>query len=181
MKPLFFLTGNKHKLAEVRALIPHVEGIDMDLPELQEIDPHTIIAAKLREAQKHHPGSFIVEDTSLFLEGMNGLPGPLVKWFLKTVGVEGIYKLTETFENAKATARTLIGYADEAGTLHFFEGVISGTVVSPRGSNGFGWDALFQPDGSTKTFAEMSPEEKTHYSMRRIALEALQRYLETVD
>lgn len=175
---IFFITGNKDKLREIQALISDVQGVDMDLTEIQEIDAHKIIAAKLAEAQRYQSGPFIVEDTSLYIDAMNGLPGPLVKWFLKAVGVLGIYKLTETFERAKATARTIIGYADTEGNILFFEGAISGTIVSPRGENGFGWDAIFQPERSSQTFAEMTAEEKNQFSMRRIAAEALRRHLE---
>jgi non-canonical purine NTP pyrophosphatase (RdgB/HAM1 family) len=175
---IFFITGNKGKLREIQALIPDVQGVDMDLTEIQEIDAHKIIAAKLAEAQRYQPGTFIVEDTSLSIDSMNGLPGPLVKWFLKAVGVLGVYKLTETFESPKGTARTIVGYADEDGNILFFEGSIKGTVVPPRGTNGFGWDAIFQPEGSSKTFAEMTLDEKNQFSMRRLAVEGLRRHLE---
>jgi inosine triphosphate pyrophosphatase len=175
---IFFITGNKDKLREVRELLPDVQGIDLDLSEIQETDARKIITAKLAEAQRGHTGTFIVEDTSLYLDAMNGLPGPLVKWFVKSVGIDGIYQLTEAFQSTRATARTLIGYAAENGSVHFFEGVISGTLVPPRGANGFGWDAIFQPGGSEKTFAEMTAAEKNQFSMRRLAIEDLQRHLE---
>ena len=178
MSLTLFITGNEGKLREVRALIPDVQGINFDLTEIQEIDASTIITAKLTEAQKDHAGAFMVEDTSLHLDAMNGLPGPLVKWFLKTIKVEGIYKLTEAFKSTRATARTIIGYADEDGSVHFFEGTISGTLVPPRGTDGFGWDSIFQPDGYEKTFAEMTQEEKNQCSMRKRALEGLRQYLE---
>jgi inosine triphosphate pyrophosphatase len=181
MTKILFITGNKDKLREVSALIPAVHGVDMDLTEIQELDAHKIIAAKLAEAQKYHSGAFLVEDTSLYLDAMNGLPGPLAKWFVKAIGIEGIYKLTETFKSTSATARTLIGYADEAGNVHFFEGSISGMLVPPRGTDGFGWDAIFQPDGYEKTFAEMTSEEKSRCSMRKIAVEGLQCYLAQSD
>jgi inosine triphosphate pyrophosphatase len=181
MKPIYFITGNKDKVREVRALIPDVEGVDMDLMEIQELDAHKIIAAKLAEAQRHPSGRFIVEDTSLTLDAMNGPPGPLAKWFVKAIGLEGIYRLAETFGSARATARTLIGYAEEDGTIHFFEGVLSGTVVPPRGTGGFGWDAIFQPGSSLKTFAQMTLEEKSRCSMRQLAVEGLRRYLEQRD
>lgn len=177
MKPLLFITGNKDKLREVQELIPAVQGIDIDLTEIQEIDAQKIITAKLAEAQKSHAGAFIVEDTSLYLNAMNGLPGPLVKWFVKAVGIEGIYKLTESFRSTRATVRTLIGYADDYGNRHFFEGVLSGMLVPPRGTGGFGWDSLFQPDGYEKTFAEMTSEEKSQCSMRKRAVEGLRQYL----
>ncbi len=175
---ILFITGNQEKLREVQALCPDVQGVDRDLPEIQEIDARKIIAAKLAEAQRDHTGAFLVEDTSLYLDWMNGLPGPLVKWFIKSIGIAGIYQLTALAKSTKATACTLIGYADEERNVHFFEGIITGTLVPPRGTGGFGWDALFQPDGQQKTFAEMTPEEKSQWSMRRLAVEAFRRHLE---
>lgn len=174
---IFFITGNQGKLREVRELLPDIQGLDLDLTEIQELDATKIIQAKLAEAQKSHTGRFIVEDTSLYLDEMNGLPGPLVKWFVKSIGIEGIYQLTQIGKSARATARTFIGYADENGAAAFFEGAISGMLVSPRGTNGFGWDAIFQPDQSSKTFAEMTSKEKQQFSMRRLAIERLQQYL----
>jgi XTP/dITP diphosphohydrolase len=174
---ILFITGNPEKLREVQTLLPDVEGRDLDLCEIQELDARSIIRAKLAEAQRLHRASLMVEDTSLSLDGMNGLPGPFIKWFLKAVGLEGVYHLTELF-GTRATARTLIGFAGENGHIAFFEGVVSGTIVSPRGSDGFGWDPLFQPDGQQKTFAEMVPAEKHRFSMRRLAIEQLRKHLE---
>ncbi len=174
---LLFITSNKGKLREIQALIPDVQSIDLDLPEIQEIDPHKVIAAKLVEAQKYRSCAFLVEDTSLSLDGMGGLPGPLAKWFVRSIGVDGIYALSKTF-GARATARTIIGYADENNEMLFFEGSLSGLVVPPNGKDGFGWDAIFQPESSSKTFAEMTAAEKNQFSMRKIAAEGLRRHLE---
>lgn len=174
---LVCVTGNKEKLREIQTLIAGVQSIDLDLPEIQEIDPYKVIATKLAEARKYHAGALLVEDTSLFLDGMNGLPGPLAKWFVKSIGVDGIYTLARTF-GSRATARTILGYRDEHNEMHFFEGSLGGLVVSPRGTGGFGWDAIFQPDRSAKTFAEMTPEEKNQFSMRRVAIEGLRQHLE---
>nr|WP_052568939.1 non-canonical purine NTP pyrophosphatase [Ktedonobacter racemifer] len=107
MDKILFITGNKEKLREVRALIPAIQGIDMELPEIQEIDAHKIILAKLMEAKKHQSGSFIVEDTSLSLDAMNGLPGPLVKWFVKAIGIKGIYALAENLQEHKSNGENM--------------------------------------------------------------------------
>ncbi|KKQ35740.1 MAG: Ham1 family protein [Candidatus Nomurabacteria bacterium GW2011_GWB1_37_5] len=175
--PLYFITGNKNKLAEVKSVIADVEQLDINLPEIQEIDAHKIIAEKLHEAFHHHSGEFIVEDTSLYLSCLNGLPGPLIKWFMQTIGNEGIARIAEKFENAEAEARTIIGYAKNKEEIKYFEGVIKGKIVKPRGETKFGWDPIFQPDGYDKTFAEMKAEEKNNISMRRLALEKLKEFL----
>ena len=93
--PLYFITGNKNKFEEAKAMIPSLQQLDMDLVEIQSTDAHEIIRAKLNEALKYHEGELIVEDTSLYLSCLNGLPGPLIKWFLKSIGNEGIYNLTK--------------------------------------------------------------------------------------
>jgi non-canonical purine NTP pyrophosphatase (RdgB/HAM1 family) len=175
---IYFITGNKNKFEEVKSILPDTQQLDIDLPEIQEMDAHKIIKAKLEEAQKHQKGEFIVEDNSLYLEAMNGLPGPFIKWFLKTIGKEGLYKLAETFGNYKAEAKVVIGYSDPSGNVEFFEGTTKGTIVSPRGEGGFGWDAIFQPEGFAKTFSEMDISEKNEISMRRIATQKLKDFLE---
>ncbi len=167
--PLYFITGNKGKFEEVKQIIPQVEMLDIDLPEMQEVDAKKIIEAKLHAAFDHHDGEFLVEDTSLYYDSMNGLPGPLVKWFLKTIGNEGLYTLAKNMEATKATAKAIIGYAKDKHTISFYEGEQKGTIVPPRGEGGFGWDSVFQPEGYTKTFAEMTQEEKSSVSMRKLA------------
>ena len=81
MNELFFITGNENKLREARSIFPDIKGLNIDLIEIQSIDSRKIIEHKLNDAKKHHSGSFIVEDTSLELISMKGLPGPLIKFF----------------------------------------------------------------------------------------------------
>jgi len=178
---LYFITGNKNKFGEVKSILPLVEQLDIDLPEIQSTDAKEIIKAKLLEALKHKKADFIVEDTSLYFDCLNGLPGPMVKWFIKSIGNEGLFRIVENFENDKAEAKTIIGYADSKKEIYFFEGIIKGKVVSPRGNSGFGWDTIFQPEGYSKSFAEMSQEEKNSISMRRVALNKMKIFLESKD
>ena len=174
---LSFITGNANKLAEVRAILgADVAQLDIDLPEIQELDAHAVIKAKLDAAFEHHDGPFIVEDTSLSFDGMNGLPGTLIKWFLKTIGPEGLAQLGTSF-GAAARAKTLIGFARHADDIQYFEGEVAGKIVQPRGTSCFGWDGVFEPEGYDKTFAEMTSEEKNAMSMRRMALEKLKAAL----
>ncbi len=175
---IYFATGNSDKFQEAKTVLPELEQVKIDLPEIQELDAKAVIAEKLKEALKHNSAGFIVEDTSLYIDGLNGLPGPLVKWFTKAIGNEGVYKMAEASGDPKAQAKTIIGYATDAGDIHFFEGAIHGTIVFPRGETKFGWDPIFQPDGHERTFAEMTPEEKNEISMRRIAFSKLKDFLE---
>lgn len=171
---LYFITGNQKKFEEVQAILGgDLEMLNIDLDEIQELDAKKIIEHKLQQAFLHHDGPFIVEDTSLYLDGLQGLPGPFIKWFLKTVGNEGVYKFAEASGNNKATAKTFLGYAKDKNTVQYFEGIIAGTIVPPRGPDNFGWDVVFQPDGYEQTFAEMSSDQKNQISMRKLAAEQL--------
>lgn len=168
-----FVTGSQNKYDEAKQIIPEIDRQDLDLVEVQGIDPKPIIAHKLEEAKKVLQGNLVVEDISLYFDSLMGLPGPLIKWFMKTIGNDGLVKIVELFENPKATAKCIVGLSKENGSVEFFEGSIEGEIVKPRGENGFGWDPIFQPTGWDKTFAEMTQEEKNEISMRKIAFQAL--------
>jgi len=176
---IYFVTGNQNKFEEAQSIIPTLQQIEIDLLEIQEMDAKLIIQEKLKEAFKHKQAGFIVEDTSLYLDCLNGLPGPLIKWFLKTIGNEGLAKIANKLGNANATATTLIGYAKDISDIHYFEGSIKGTITSPRTNGSFGWDPIFQPENSTRTFAEMTKEEKNAISMRKIAFTKLKTFIES--
>ncbi len=175
---LCFVTSNQEKFTEIKSIIPEIKQLDIDLPEFQDIDPRKIIKAKLLEALKYVNAELIVEDTSLCLECLNGLPGPFIKWFEKSLGNDGVAKITEKLGNNKAVAIVVIGYAKSPDEIYFFEGKIDGRVVSPRGENGFGWDAIFMPDGYDITFGEMDRKEKSKFSMRTIASAKLRDFIE---
>ena len=181
---ILFITGNENKLEEARAILGpdiEIEAQDIDLPEIQSLDPEEVIKAKLIEARRHISGPFFVEDTSLFFDAWNGLPGPLIKWFLKSVGNQGLWDmLQQGVSTHGAEARSVIGYVDQQDQMHFFTGRLGGQIVSPSGSTQFGWDPIFLPftmPVGTKTFADMTPEEKNAISMRRKALEGLRTHL----
>jgi len=175
---ILFITGNPNKLKEAKEIMSEIEGCEIDLQEIQELDTKKIIEEKLNEAIKQKPRTeLIVEDQSLTIDGMNGLPGPLIKWFIKDLGVDGLYKLALKMGNQKVLAKTTIGYCDNVGSTHFFEATIKGKIVSPRGDDGWDWDLIFQPEGYNKTFAEMTMEQKNELSMRKMALEKLKEYL----
>ncbi|MCA9355548.1 RdgB/HAM1 family non-canonical purine NTP pyrophosphatase [Candidatus Kaiserbacteria bacterium] len=182
MKKITFITGNENKLKEARAILKDfvIENKKLDLPEIQEIDAGKIIEAKLRQAYESEKATYIVEDTSLYIEALNGLPGPLIKWFLETIGTVGIYELASKYDNQVAYTSCMIGYIDEKGRTDFFEGRVKGKIVEPRGKTNFGWDPIFLPDGHEKTFAEMTEEEKNATSHRKLAFVALGDFLKNL-
>ena len=92
------------------------------------------------------------------------------------MGYPKLAELVFKYPDHQAEAKAVIGYFDQTN-IRFFEGVISGQIVLPRGETNFGWDIIFQPDRFDKTFAEMTIEEKNKISHRRLAFEKLKEYL----
>ena len=187
-KIINFITGNKNKFAEISAMIkaqiPDVElnQIDIDVPELQGT-PEEIVKNKLEfslgSKAKGHP--IMVDDTSLCFNAYKGLPGPYIKYFLKSIGNDGLYKMACTFDDHSAFAQCTIGLQKtKKDGPHLFVGKCNGEIVSPKGENNFGkngWDQCFKPDISDKTFGEMTSEEKNKISHRTKAMEELIKYL----
>lgn len=177
MQTIYFVTSSDDKFTEAKAILPQLERIEADLPEEQALDPHFVVSQKLTAARSCYKRPLIIEDTSLYLDGLNGFPGPLIKWMLKAVGNEGIYELCQSIKNRRAAAKTVIGYEDGSGTIKYFEGSVNGHIVAPSGNEGFGRDAIFQPDGLSETYAEMGDEFKPEFSMRTRAFNKLKEYL----
>lgn len=174
---IYFVTGNKNKFKEAKRIISNLKQVDIDLPEIQEIDAREVVKFKLLEALKYQKSEFVVEDTSLHLDCLGGLPGPLIKWFLSSIGGRGVYELTKKMGNNRAEARTIVGYAKSLKDIYYFSGSIKGEIVFPRTKSSFGWDPIFKPDGFSKSFAAMSLEEKNDISMRKIAFSKLKDFL----
>jgi non-canonical purine NTP pyrophosphatase (RdgB/HAM1 family) len=171
---LTFITSSANKLAEVERILGHpLAQASLPLEEIQAINLETVVRHKAHQAYSQLGRPVLVEDTGLAFVAWNGLPGALIKWFLMALRPRGICKLLRGETNRAATATTLFGYYDGSED-RIFAGTVSGIIrEAPRGTRGFGWDAIFQPLGSDRTFAEMMPKEKDHFSMRRLALEQL--------
>ncbi len=174
---IFFVTGNKNKFQELATAIPNLAMLDINLTEIQSTDPHEILRHKLQDALKQSDKELIVEDTSLHFDCLGGLPGPLIKWFLKEMGNDGLAELAHKMGDNNCTARTIIGYAKSAEEIHFFEAEQRGQIVPERGRLDFGWGPIFQPDGHSKTFGEMTRAEKIPLSMRGQAAQKLADFL----
>ena len=181
--PRFVLvTGNLHKLEEARRLLTgHVgvlEHAELDLPEPQSLDLRAVLEAKGDEAWRRLQRPLVVEETGLELPALNGFPGPLVKWMLQAVGPEGIARTALALGDSRATARCALLYRDEQRVV-IAEGATSGTLVLPaRGSAGFGWDPVFQPDHSEQTYGELPAGEKDRVGHRGRAWAELLNLLE---
>jgi non-canonical purine NTP pyrophosphatase (RdgB/HAM1 family) len=180
LRPFVLVTGNLGKIAEAwLALGGEVETEVLDLPEIQSADYLEVARAKADEAWRRLGRPLIVEEAGLDLAALNGFPGPLVKWMLKAVGPEGIARTAAALGDVRASARCVLLFKD-GETEIVAEGRTDGALVLPgRGSYGFGWDPVFQPDGSDATFAELTGAEKDAVSHRgkawRVMSESLRR------
>lgn len=183
LRTITFVTGNAKKLEELRAILGNnfpvqIDSYNLDLPELQgEIDEVTI--KKCQEAARELKKPVLIEDTCLCFNALKGLPGPYIKWFLKKLGPGGLTRLLTGWEDKSAEAVCTFAYCDgECKDLDviMFQGITKGTIVEPRGSKDFGWDCIFKPEGFSKTYGEMTKEEKNHISHRYKAVEKLKKY-----
>ena len=176
---LVFVTSNLGKVREAEAVLGRtVDHLSLDLPEIQSLDLEEVVRAKVDAAWQSLQRPVMVEDTGLELVGLAGVPGPLVRWLLVSVGPEGIARVAHTFEDHRARARCLV-CAGDGKTELIGDGIVHGSIAAePRGAGGFGWDSVFVPDeGDGRTYGEMDDEEKNLISHRRKAFDALRARL----
>jgi len=180
MTTLYFATGNENKLREARGILSEhaVESKKLDLPELQG-EKEDIIKEKARLAAEMLGHSVFVDDTSLCFTALQGLPGPYIKDFLTKLGRDGLVKMLDGFEDKSALAVALIGYCEPGKEAIVFEGSTPGRIIPPQDKGkGFGWDAIFLPDGSEESYAEMAEETKNKISHRARALRKFKEFLD---
>ncbi len=175
--PFVLVTANPGKLAEARRLCGEpVESVALELPEIQSLDLRQVLAAKGEEAWRRLGRPLVVEEAGLELAALDGFPGPLVKWMLEAMGAAGIARTAEALGETAATARCLLLYRTASEEV-IAEGETRGSLVPPRGAQGFGWDPIFLPEGGTRTFGELSGAEKDAVSHRGKAWRELLRAL----
>ena len=186
---LVFATNNQHKIKEVTHLLP----AELQLISLKDIEseddlPETGVKLEdnARQKARYVHDKFGVDcfadDTGLEIEALNGRPGVYSARYAgpACIAEENVQKvLTELqgVQNRKARFRTVIAlYLGDQE--YIFEGSIEGRITeSPAGSNGFGYDPVFIPEGEQRTFAEMSLEEKNRFSHRSNAIRKLSDFL----
>ncbi|MEJ2595226.1 MAG: non-canonical purine NTP diphosphatase [bacterium] len=189
MHRILFATNNLHKLKEVQ----HILGNRFQVLGLKDIGFSGDIAEtgstleenasiKSRFIYKKYGMDCFSDDTGLEIEALGGRPGV---YSARYAGEEGnaiknmnkVLTEMEGAQNRKARFRTVISLILE-GNEYTFEGIVNGRIIlEPRGSEGFGYDPVFVPEGYTQTFAELSAEEKNNISHRSRAVQKLANYL----
>ncbi len=146
-----------------------VKAVEIQSDSLEQIAKASAIDAFNR---CHLP--IIVEDAGLFVTALKDFPGPYAAYVYKTISNPGLLKLMNGVKNRKATFRSVIAYYGGQDKPICFEGEAAGTIAQDeiwgKLNTGFGFDPIFQPVGSEKTFAEMTIEEKICFSHRAKAI-----------
>lgn len=177
MKQCTFISGNVDKVRYLEAhcgfTIPHV---CIDLDEVQSLDLSYVSHKKAESAYAQVHSPVLVEDVAFECDAWEGLPGTFIKFFLAKMGIDGLCAALPA-HHREVTARCVYDYFD--GITHTtFEGSMRGTVPeTPRGEAGYGWDAMFIPDGYTITRALMTPEENMKTYLIIKPLEAVKLFL----
>ncbi|BDC19181.1 non-canonical purine NTP pyrophosphatase [Acidianus sp. HS-5] len=174
------VTGNRRKFEEMNQIALEY-GIKLSMINLPKFE---IQADRLEDVVRHAASVFysmlyepiILEDSGLFIEILNGFPGPYTKFVKKTLDIKGVLKLMKNEKNRNAYFKTALAYVNE-NEIRIFTGEVHGRISEEAmGNSGFGFDPIFIPEGSDKTFAEMEIEEKNKYSHRSRAFKKFLEY-----
>lgn len=190
MKKLVFATNNPHKLEEIRAILgSKLEilsladiGCDADIPETAEtLEGNALI--KAHYVYDNYKLDCFADDTGLEVDALHGLPGVHTARYAypdRHDPEANIIKLLEALRennDRNARFRTVIALI-EKGKEHLFEGVVEGVIAREKsGTQGFGYDPVFIPEGNSKTFAELGEDIKNTISHRARAVQKLAEYL----
>jgi XTP/dITP diphosphohydrolase len=193
MHPIIFATNNKNKVEEIRSVLKDIfqiislkeAGIDIDIPE-----PHKTLEANAREKSSTiytlTGKDCFSEDTGLEVTALNNEPGVRSARYAGDDNnfknnIEKLLLNLNGIDNRHAQFRTVISLMLD-GKEYQFEGICKGTITNTEsGTNGFGYDAVFIPDGSTKTFAEMTMDEKNKFSHRKKATAKFVQFLNDLN
>jgi len=190
MKKLVFATNNPHKLEEIRAMLgSKLEilsladiGCDADIPETAEtLEGNALI--KAHYVYDNYKLDCFADDTGLEVDALHGLPGVHTARYAypdRHDPEANMIKLLEALRennDRNARFRTVIALI-EKGKEHLFEGVVEGVIAREKsGTQGFGYDPVFIPEGNSKTFAELGEDIKNTISHRARAVQKLAEYL----
>ncbi|MGN0219830.1 MAG: non-canonical purine NTP diphosphatase [Muribaculaceae bacterium] len=189
MEKLVFATNNEHKLSELRQII----GGSFELLSLSDIGCHDDIPEtadtlegnalqKARWIKERYGYDCFADDTGLEVDALGGQPGVYSARFAgpghdSKANMAKLLAMLEGEENRRARFRTVIALI-KGGETHLFEGIVDGEIMKfPSGSEGFGYDPVFRPEGWEMTFAEATPDEKNAVSHRGRAVAKLIAYL----
>jgi len=172
---LFFVSSNRHKYQEAKNIL-NLYGIKIgflksNLKEIQSNSLHSIAIEKAQDAFSKFKKPVVIEDDGLFIDFLDGFPGPYSSYVFKTIGNKGILNLLKN--NRKAKFVSIITYCDK-NIVKSFEGKLDGKISIIQKGKGWGYDPIFIPNGLKKTFAEIN--NKNELSHRYNALKKFSKW-----
>lgn len=190
---IIFATSNQHKLKEIRSVtLPGIEivslkdiGFDDELPETHETIEENSLEKAEYLAKKFNVACF-AEDTGLIIDALNGEPGVYSARYAGPNATfnDNVTKVLAKMQgktDRKARFKTVITYYSQGAYVQF-EGITEGEILSEeKGDEGFGYDPIFKPNGSTKAYAEMTLEEKNQFSHRKKSFDFFANHLQQID
>ena len=186
---LVFASNNEHKIREIKSLLGNSFSllslndinIGEDIPEEEPLIEGNALA-KARYVYKSTGMDVFADDTGLEIAALDGLPGVHSARFAgenkdSSANIEKVLSMLGKRKDREARFRTVIALILEKKE-YLFEGIVNGTIISEiRGTEGFGYDPIFVPEGKSLTFAEMELNEKNTISHRARAFEKLREFL----
>ena len=190
---IFFATGNEHKISQESTILTplgyEVGPLLIDGKTLQFIEPQAegieeVALSKIEQAREFVMGTkfegslILVEDSGLFIDSLEGFPGPYSSYVEGTIGLSGILQLMSGELERGAEFRTVAAISIEGNTV-IHTGICRGKISEKLlGDLGFGYDPIFIPDdGDGRTCAELTTREKSSISHRGRALKAVSDHL----
>ena len=172
LSELFFASSNEHKFQEAERILANL-GMQINLfkttlEEIQSNNMNDIAEKKAINAYDLIQKPVIIEDDGLFINALDGFPGPYSSYVYDTIGNKGIMNLLENSEIRDAKFVSIIAYCDNDYGVKLFESSIPGKISSVIEKGGWGYDPIFIPDGESKTYANVSDKDK--FSHRSAAL-----------
>jgi len=148
-----------------------LEHLKTTYPEVQADTIEETIVPGLQWLMERYDRPMMIDDSGLFIDGLNGFPGAYSAYVFKTIGCDGILRLMEGMKVRSARFECCIGYMNPGGKPSISKGVSKGSISKEKaGSGGFGYDPVFIPEGYSKTFAQFEISEKNKISHRGRAI-----------
>ena len=154
---LYFVSSNNHKFQEAKIILDSfgikLGFIKSTLEEIQSNSLKEIALCKAKDAFSKCKKPLIIEDDGIFINSLNGFPGPYSSYIFKTIGNKGILNLLK--QNRKAKFVSIITYCDKH-ILQSFDAKIVGSISKSEKGKGWGFDPIFLPKNIKKTFAQLN-------------------------
>lgn len=165
MKKITYVTQNWAKIYSAKQILEplgfEIDNIKIETIEIQADDVCDIAKFSSKEASEKLKCSVLKNDTGLYVEALNGFPGPYTHYVDDTLGEDGLLKLLDGVENRNAYFMEALAYCEYGKDPIIFKSITKGKIAKEKsGEYGWSWDFVFIPDGLDKTMANYPDDER---------------------